>query len=430
MAAVDYAPFAEHVRSDPFSHYRVLRDEAPVHWSDEPPGWVISRYDDVVEVLKRPETFSSDAMASVMMGLSPAALLDPASDPEAMRNILALAEAMPFDRSEMAGPGRGRSLIGSDPPHHDVLRRIVNRGFSPRRMAAWEPRIRELVDECMAKLRRGDEFDLVRDLAVPVPTVVISELLGVEAERREDFKRWSDGIISGLSGSGRRAGWRESGVVQTMGEFAEYFVGVAEQRRREPRDDLASVLLAAEGGEEGLRPMELVTFALLLLVAGNETTTNLLGNTVNALLDNPDQLALVQRDPGLVPNLVEEGLRFDGPVQFLFRRTTGEVEIAGTRIPANQVVVPLLGSANRDERRWGRDSEHFDVTRDTRGHVAFGFGVHFCLGASLARLEARCALEALVSELPLLRRREPVVEYIDSTLMRGPRRLGLVAARP
>jgi cytochrome P450 len=174
--------------------------------------------------------------------------------------------------------------------------------------------------------------------------------------------------------------------------------------------------------------MELVSFALLLLVAGNETTTNLLGNAVNALLDNPDQLARVREDPSLVPNLVEETLRFEGPVQFLFRRATRDVVMSGTRIEANQIVVPLLGSANRDERRWGPDSDAFDVTRDTRGHLAFGFGVHFCLGASLARLEARCSLEALVPELSRLRRREPEIEYIDSTLMRGPLSLPLVAA--
>jgi len=426
--AVDYAPFAEHVRSDPFSHYRELRREAPVHRSSNPPGWTISRYDDVVEILRRPDLFSSDAMTTVMMGLSPTALLDPASDPQAMANIVALAEAMPFESADPSGPGRRRNLIGSDPPDHDALRRIVNRGFSPRRIGVWEERIRELVDECMAPLRRGEDFDVVRDLAVPVPTVVIAELLGVEPERRDDFKRWSDGIISGTSGSGRRAGWQESGVVALMAEFAEYFAGIAEARRRDPRDDLSSVLLTAEGGDEGLRPMELVGFALLLLVAGNETTTNLLGNTVNALLDHPEQLDLVQRDPSLLPNLVEEGLRYDGPVQFLFRRTTREVVLAGTTIPANQVVVPLLGSANRDERRWGEDAERLDVTRDTRGHVAFGFGVHFCLGASLARMEARCMLEALVPELPRLRRRQATVEYIDSTLMRGLQRLELVAA--
>lgn len=423
--AIDYAPFADHVRSDPFSHYRRLREEAPAHWSSNPASWVISRYEDVLEILRHPEAFSSDAMTTVMMGISPTALLDPSSDPAALQNLAALIEAMPFDRSDFGEPGRGRNLIGSDPPDHDVLRRVVNRGFTPRRIAVLEERIRALVADCMGGLRRGEEFDLVRDLAVPVPTIVIAELLGVEPERRDDFKRWSDGIIAGTSGSGRKAGWRESGVTALMAEFAEYFVEVAEQRRREPKDDLASVLLTAEAGDEGLRPMELVSFALLLLIAGNETTTNLLGNTVKALLDFPDQLDRAQRDPSLIPNLVEEGLRFDGPVQFLFRRATRDLELAGTKIAENQVVVPLLGSANRDPRRWGETADLFDVTRDTRGHLAFGFGVHFCLGASLARLEARCALEALVPKLPGLVRCEPEVEYIDSTLMRGPARLTL-----
>jgi cytochrome P450 len=423
--AVEYSPFSAAARSDPFPLYRRLRAEDPLHWTDEPGAWVVSRYDDVVRVLRQPDLFSSDAMSTVMTGADPRSVVDPGSDPQAFQNMLAFANAMPFDVGDL---GRGRHLIVSDPPHHDDLRRIVNRGFTPRRISAWEPRLRQLVDGCMEKLRRGEPFDVIRDLAVPVPTIVIAELLGVEPARRDDFKRWSDTMISATSGSGRAAGFLQSGMVEAVREFAEYFIEIAERRRRDPKDDLSSVLLDAQHGDGALSTMELVMFALLLLVAGNETTTNLIGNAVNALLDHPDQLERVARDPGLVPNLVEEALRYEGPVQFLFRRTTRDVELCGTVIPANQILVPLLGSANRDERQWGDDADGFDVTRDTQGHVAFGFGVHFCLGASLARLEARCALEALVPELAGRRRREPAVEYIDSTLMRGPRQLELVAA--
>ena len=422
--AVEYSPFSPATRGDPFATYRRLRNEDPVHWTDEPGAFVVSRYDDVVFVMRRADLFSSDAMSTVMTGVDPRAGLDPSVDPQAIRNMLAFAEAMPFDMEAMA---RGRHLIFSDGEMHDGLRRIVNRGFTPRRIAAWEPRLRELVEGCMDELHRGGPFDVIRDLAVPVPTIVIAELLGVEPERRDDFKRWSDHLISATSGTGRKAGFLGSGMIEVIREFAEYFITIAEARRADPRDDLVSVLVDREPRDGGLSTLELVMFALLLLVAGNETTTNLIGNTVNALLEHPDQLERVRRDPGLVPNLVEEGLRFEGPVQFVFRRTTQEVEIRGTKIPADHIVVPLLGSANRDERHWGPRADAFDVTRDTQGHLGFGFGVHFCLGASLARLEAGCALEALVPELPGFRREGPV-EYIDSTLMRGPQRLELVTA--
>ncbi len=423
--SIHYSPFSTAARNDPFPLYRRLRAEDPVHWTDEPGAWVVSRYDDVAFVLRRADLFSSDAMSTVLTGVDPRAVLDPSVDPQAIRQMIAFAEAMPFDMETM---GRARHLIVSDGKSHDDLRRIVNRGFTPRRVAAWGPRLGELVSECMAKLHRGEPFDVIRDLAVPVPTIVIAELLGVEAERREDFKRWSDGMISASSGSGREAGFLESGMIELIREFAEYFIELAERRRSAPRDDLVGVLLDARHRDGALTTLELVMFALLLLVAGNETTTNLIGNTVNALLEHPDQLERVRRDPGLVPNLVEEGLRYEGPVQFVFRRTTRDVEIAGTPIPANQIVVPLLGSANRDERRWGDDADDFDVTRDAQGHLGFGFGTHFCLGASLARLEASCALAALVPELPHFRRREGALEYIDSTLVRGPRSLELVAA--
>ena len=423
--AIDYSPFSSAARADPFPLYSRLRAEAPVYWSADPGAFVVSRYEDVLHVLRRADLFSSDAMSTVLMGVSPRALVDPASDPEAFRTLLAIAQAMPFDPGEL---GRLRNLIGSDPPDHDSLRSIVNRGFTPRRIAAWERRVRELVGECMAKLRRGEPFDVIADLGVPVPTIVIAELLGVEPERREDFKRWSDAIIAATGGTKRAAGFLASGMLEAIGEFARYFAEVAERRRREPRDDLASVLLDAQHGDGALRPMELVTFALLLLVAGNETTTNLIGNAVNALLDHPQELERVRRAPGLVPALVEETLRYDGPIQLLFRRATRDVELAGTRIAAHQIVVPLLGSANRDERRWGADAGEFRVTRDTQGHVGFGFGVHFCLGAALARLEARCALEALVPELARFRRREPTLEYVDSAIIRGPRRMELAPA--
>jgi cytochrome P450 len=251
---------------------------------------------------------------------------------------------------------------------------------------------------------------------------VIAELLGIERERTADFKRWSDCIVGGLSGAA--GALQPETMARAFGELAHYVIGVVEARRAQPREDLISTLIRAEEGETALSPAEAVFFTLLLLVAGNETTTNLLGNAMLALLAHPEQLARVQRDPSLVPALVEEALRFCGPVQFVYRAATRDVELAGVAIPAGSLVMPLIASANRDETQF-EDPGRFDVTRDNQGHIAFGLGIHFCLGASLARLEARVALEELFARYARFERLESTVDYIDSFLVRGPRLLPL-----
>jgi cytochrome P450 len=315
-----------------------------------------------------------------------------------------------------------RNLIAEDGERHAAMRAIVNRGFTPRRIAAWEARARELVAGSVAKLRAGGPFDLVEDLAIPLPVGIIAEMLGVEPSRQRDFKRWSDAVIDTATGPGRAEPFSPR-IVDAIIELATYMRAVAEERRRHPADDLVSVIVAQQDGENALTIREVIQFAMLLLVAGNETTTNLIGNAVTALLDHPDQLARVVADPSLVPAALEETLRWDAPVQLVFRTATQDVEIAGVRIPRGAYVAPLLGSANRDERRFP-EPDRFDVARDPQGHLGFGFGKHFCLGASLARMEARVALAALVPELPRLVRERPR-PLVDSFLVRGPRRLEL-----
>jgi cytochrome P450 len=278
-------------------------------------------------------------------------------------------------------------------------------------------------------MRHAEEIDLVAALAMPLPVRVICEILGVEPERRDDFKRWSDRIIAATTGSTRMVDPLTSGFAEAMQELAEYIRGIVAQRTTQPSDDLISVLLAAQDDGAGLSAAEMTIFVLLLLVAGNETTTNLIGNATDALLSHPSQLARVSADRSLVPSWIEETLRWDSPVQFVSRRTTAVVEVAGQRLPANAHVVAIIGSANRDERHWGPTAAQFDVTRNPQGHLSFGFGNHFCLGASLARLEARIALEALLDELPRRERSEARVEHIDSFLIRGPKRLLLRLAR-
>jgi cytochrome P450 len=418
---IAFDPIAPPSWDDPYPLYRALRDAAPVHRAEASGFWSVSRYDDVLFVLKHPELFSSRAMFTVLMNGGRDG--GPPLSWDFVRFLVRLslrARLNPFSLP------KARNLIAEDPPVHGTLRNVVNRGFTPRRIAAWEPRIRALVDEHLGALRRGERFDLVHDFAIPLPVTVIAEMLGVEPERQRDFKRWSDAVIEGTTGAGRAQPFSPS-FVDAILELMGYLRTMIERRRRRPGDDLISTILADAPGGTPLSPAEAVLFVQLLLVAGNETTTNLIGNAAQALLDHPEQLARVQGDPALVPALVEEALRFDSPVQTVFRTATQDVALAGTTIPQGATVAVLIGAANRDERRFP-DPDAFDVSRDARGHLAFGFGEHFCLGSALARLEARVALEALVPELARCERAGGARELLDSFLVRGPRRLELRAA--
>jgi cytochrome P450 len=416
--SVDYEPFSPADRANPYPVYAALRERDPVHWAPESKMFCVSRYEDVTHVLKHPELFSSSAMKDVLQdmqvpGLSPRyALL--------LLKFLWKAKINPIALQKVA------NLVGIDPPRHDAMRSIVNRGFTPRRIAGWEGRAREIVREQMRVLEESARFDVVDDLAIPLPVTIIAEMLGVESERRDDFKSWSDAVIAVTSGSARENPV-ESGALDVFGDLFRYLRDAVRARRRDPRDDLISVLV--DPAQEGvLSELEVINFVVLLLVAGNETTTNLIGNAVNALLDHPAALDRVAGDASLVPALIDETLRFDAPIQLVFRRTTEDVQLRGMEIPKASTVTALLGSANRDPERFERPDE-FDLDRDARGHLGFGLGVHFCLGSSLARLEASVALEALAPELPRLKPVGRRDEFIDSFLVRGRRHL-LLAATP
>lgn len=414
--SLDFDPFAP--PEDPYPIYRRLRDEAPVHHSSGRRIWSVTRYDDVMQVLESPEVFSSRAMFTLLLAGGSEKLPPPSWG--FLRMLWLMVTKARLNPLEFT---TARNLIAEDGESHAQMRAIVNRGFTPRRIAAWEVRIRELVDGCMAPLRRGESCDLVRDLAVPVPVTVIAEMIGVPRERLADFKRWSDLIIDFTTGPGRDDPFARR-YVDALIELIVYLKGLARARRGAPADDLLSTIVAEQEGEVGLSDREVVQFVMLLLVAGNETTTNLIGNIVSALLEHPEQARRVASDPALVPALVEEGLRYDTPVQVVFRITREDTEIRGTRIPKGEFVAVFLGSANRDERRFP-DPDRFDVTRRPQGFPGFGFGQHFCLGASLARLETRVALEAIVPELSGLERAEARVPRIASFLVRGPKRLEL-----
>ncbi|MHB1855247.1 MAG: cytochrome P450 [Acidimicrobiales bacterium] len=311
-----------------------------------------------------------------------------------------------------------RVLISTDPPDHTLLRRLVSKGFAPRSIAALEPRIRQLADAMASELiDAGEDADLVAQLAYPLPVIVIAELLGIPAEERDRFKTWSDNLVGGLTGA-----WDDASVQASGAEMFSYFLELAAERTRRPGSDLIS-LLATQGreGDASLGTLEIVMFCVLLLVAGNETTTNLIGNGAQAIFDHPDQAELLRRDHDLMPIAVEETLRYDAPVQGLFRATTRPVRLSGTELPAQARLMVLFGSANRDSECY-QDPDSFDIRRRSSDHVAFGSGIHLCLGAPLARLEARVTAETLAARVRRLEPRGPG-QRVDSFLLRGFTRL-------
>lgn len=394
-----YDPFAPEVAADPYPWYRALRDRAPVHYVEADNLYVVSRYDDVLSVLRQPRLFSSElGMGALMRGEASPRLARPRSG---SIDVAAL-----------------RVLIATDPPDHTTLRRIVSRPFTPRAIGELEPRVRDLAHSCVSELLAANDAgdaDLVRHVAEPLPVLVIAEMLGIPPERRNDFKRWSDDVVGVLSGNADL----ERGQASML-EMFEFFTQAATERQRAPRNDLISLLVT--GSEDGaLSPTEIVVFCVLLLIAGNETTTNLLANWARAMFARPDLDVALRHHRELIPSAVEETLRYDGPVQALFRETREATSLANVDLPAHARVLILFGSANRDERHFPNPDE-FRLDREPRDHVGFGAGIHLCLGAALARLEARVAIETLYARATTIGpRAEP--EMIDSFILRGARRV-------
>jgi cytochrome P450 len=369
-------------RRDPFPWYQMMRRDAPVYYDARDGCWNIFRYDDVQRVLQDHATFSS--------------------------NLARAASHDPHDPIQA-------SMIATDPPRHQRLRSLVSKAFTPRAIAALEPRIAAITDELLGRLADTDTMDVVDDLATPLPVTVIAEMLGVPTDDRARFKRWSDAVV------GEPEAYREAPHAER--DLAEYFMTIIAERRRRPGDDLISRLLQAEIDGERLSLAELLGFCVLLLIAGNETTTNLIGNAVLCFAESPDALARLRENPALLPGAIEEVLRFRSPVQALPNRiATTDTELRGQKIQRGQQVVFWIGSANRDERVFP-DADRFVVDRTPNPHLAFGAGVHFCLGAPLARLEARIALSRLLDRCPSLEVEEAGVVLNASPIVYGPKKL-------
>lgn len=392
---MEYNPFLPDVQANPYPYYAELRRDAPVYQVPGVGFWAVSRYDDVFSLLRNPQVFSSAGFMDALLG-----------------------EFNPFLPEAPA-------IIAYDPPDHTRLRKLANRAFTPRRVASLETHVREVAHQLIERIPTQGEFDLVKDLSSPLPVIVIAELLGVEPERRHDFRTWADDLVRASSGAIITQEDRER-THQSIANFHAYFRAAIARYREKPGDNLISDLVRAEEEEQRLNAEEVVSLALFLLFAGNETTTNLIGNTMLALLNQPEELAKVRANPALIPNLLEEVLRYDGPIQLLIRQAKQDIALAGTTIPAGAIVLPLLGSANHDERKFP-DPDRLDMTRNAEGHVGFGFGVHFCLGAQLARLEAKLALESLLRRFPRLSRTDEQFTRIESIMARGPKTLPLMA---
>lgn len=406
---VDFDPFAAEVTSDPYPWYELLLSEGPVRWIPSRDLWMVTGYDQVASVVRDPSAYSSSLGYAA---LAAGAMSRDGSDSTGMLGV---------DTSTV------RMLISTDPPDHTRIRRLLSRAFTPKAIAELEPRLRGLCDELVAAMlanAAAGDADLVRDLAIPFPVTVIAELLGIPPERRGDFRRWSDALSGALSGD-----WDPAEAQDAALELVSFMAEVVEQRRARPGADLISRLVAGmdEEDPDALSAEEIMVIAILLLVAGNETTTNLIGNVAAALAGHPQQAERLRTNPDLVPAAIEEVLRWDSPVQGVLRGTTRAISLAGVELPAGAVVLVCFAAANRDPSRFPEPGR-FDIGRRLGDQVAFGHGIHFCLGAHLARLEARLAFECLLGAGARL---EPGGGAVRTTgfMLRGFTRYPLVSAR-
>ncbi|REK86041.1 cytochrome P450 [Streptomyces inhibens] len=371
-APIDVTPLLD----DPYAAYAALREAGPVHritGADGQPAWLVTRYDDVRRALADPR-LSLDKRHATPGGY----------------------------RGFSLPPALDANLLNMDPPDHTRVRRLVVKAFTPGRVNALREPVRRVADELLDAMAERGRADLIADYAGPLPITVICDLLGIPQDDRRDFLAWSDALITPDPS-------RPGQMKEAIGSMLEFYTGLIAAKRAQPGDDLLSDLIAVRddaGGDEGgdrLSEDELTSLAFLILLAGYENTVHLIGNAVLTLLDHPDQLHQLQRNPAELPAAVEEFLRYDGPAPLAIRRFPKEdLEIGGVRIPAGESVLLSIASANRDPGRFP-EPDTMDPGRDLSGHLAMGHGIHYCLGAPLARMETVTALDALLARFPELR---------------------------
>lgn len=399
---LDWNDFASRVIEDPYPFYAELRRRDPVHRVErgDVRFFVLTRHADVVSVLR-----------------------DPRMSAEKFPEKL-LAFAIAGDDPDFAALGRVVSsvMLVKDAPAHTRLRGLVAKAFTPRMVEGLRVRIERLVDALLDDVEAQGRLELIGDLAAPLPIIVIAELLGVPASDRGDFKRWSDDFVPFIDGSIRDQGLQRA--AKAASAMSRYFDEFIEERRKEPRDDLMSALVAAEAQGDVLSRDELIATAILLLAAGHETTTNLIGNGVLALLHHRDELERLRANPALAKSAVEELLRFDAPVQLTSRLPSEDIEVAGQRLESGVEVNVVLGAANRDPAQFA-EPDRLDIGRVDNRHLSFGFGAHFCLGAPLARLEAQVTFQRLTTRFPKLDLDGGPPDWKPGIVLRGVKRLPL-----
>lgn len=374
-SGVSYNPTSARVRDNPYDTYDRLREKDPIHRMRLINGFVLTRYDDVDTVLRDHQRF--------------------------FKNDGSVDEY--------------RSMLNHDPPDHTRLRSLVSKAFTPSSVRELHPRVHRIVDELLADLDGKDRFDLIDSIAYPLPVTVIAEMLGVPSQDMDRFKHWSNDISLTIEPTLNDDQIRR--VQYATDEFYAYFESIIEQRRSDPQDDMVTALLNAEDEGDKLTHEELLSTLVLLLVAGNETTRNLIGNGMRALLKNPDQLQRLRDNPQMLDSAIDELLRYDSPVQLDGRIAHDDIEVAGQPIRAGQRVLCAIGAANRDPAVFSQPYK-LDIGRNEKSHIAFGRGIHHCLGAPLALLEARAAFSAILdrfSDIELVA--EPV--YREQVVLRG-----------
>jgi cytochrome P450 len=391
---MSYDPLVPAVTENPYPHYAELRAHTPVKWIESMQAFAVSRYDDIMTVLQNADTYSSSKFWPALLG--------------------------EYDPVPEVPP-----MISLDPPGHVRIRKLANPAFVPRAIAGFPPKIRaiahDLIDGIVAKSGTAGEFDFVWEFSALFPVTVVADVLGVDVARRSEFKHWVDDLLS----AGNRASYgpeRLAQIDKSSKALRTYFDDLYESRKREPKQDLISAFITAEVDGQHLSKSEVMNLAILLLIGGVETTTNLLGIVWVLLRDRPETVQRLRDKPALIPNMIEEVLRYDTPVQMLFRHTLKPAVLNGVAIAEGSLVLPLLGAANRDDSQFP-NPDTFDIDRTPGQTMSFGNGAHYCLGTYLSKMEARIAIEVLLERFEEFQALGGPVKWMDSYFARGPKSL-------
>ena len=393
--------------ADPYLAYDTIREQDPVHWSEIWQAWIITRYDDVMRILRDSQRFSNEGRQQSLLNQFTAEQQ---------------AELMALEQHYAAG-----GLINSDPPKHTRLRALVSKAFTPRMVQEMTPRIQRLIDELIDSVVNTGQMDVIGDLAYPLPATVIAEMLGAPAQDQDQFKQWSEDTNAFL-GTGKASFDHALQAQKSLYDMKDYLRTLLHQRQKDPQEDLLTELASAEEQGTSFTEAEILSTCHTLLVAGHETTTNLIGNGLLAVLAHPAEWHKLQSTPQLIQNAIEEMLRYDGPAHSVKRVASEDVSMSGKTIRKGQLVYLMLGAANRDPSQF-RSPDQFmaDRSPDELKTVAFGYGAHFCVGAPLARLEGKIAFDTMFRRLPNLKlESEKRVQWKHNMSIRGLESLSVI----